>query len=171
MRARQCGNWGNSEPSELFLQCFHDALCSLEYDARAGMVSPSLMGSHGVIPLTIIAPLPDICRHMSNIIARAEHEVFLATNYWITSDASRIITDSLLELSKRAEARGRKIVVKIIYDRGNIKQITENHQPVSVEEYTGKAIKLPHPSEVPHLDMQVQNFHRPALGTFHSKCT
>ncbi|KAK7190264.1 hypothetical protein DPSP01_006791 [Paraphaeosphaeria sporulosa] len=169
LRARQCGNWGDSEPSDLFLQCYHDALCSLEYDPLAGMISPSLMGSNGVLPLTIIAPLPDICRHMSNVIARAEHEVFLATNYWITSDASRLITDSLLELSKRAGARGQRIVVKIMYDRGNIKQVKENHQPVTVEEYTGKAIKLPHPHEVPNLDMQVQNYHRPALGTFHSK--
>lgn len=169
LRARQCGNWGISEPSELFLQCYHDALCSLEHDPLAGMVSPSLMGSNGVLPLTIIAPLPDICRHMSNVIARAEHEVFLATNYWITSDASRLITDSLQELSKRAGARGQRVVVKIMYDRGNIKQVKENHQPVSVEEYTSKAIKLPHPSEVPNLDMQVQNYHRPTLGTFHSK--
>lgn len=35
--------------------------------------------------------------------------------------------------------------------------------------YTGEKIKLPHPDEVPHLDMQVVNFHRPIFGTFHSK--
>lgn len=169
LRARQCGNWGDAEPSELFLQCYHDALCSLEHDPLAGMVSPSLMGSNGVVPLTIIAPLPDICRHMSNLIARAQHEVFLATNFWITSDASRLITDSLVELSKRAGERGQKVVVKIMYDRGNIKQVKDNHQMVPVDEYTGKAVKLPHPSEVPNLDMQVQNYHRPVLGTFHSK--
>lgn len=168
-RARQCGNWGGSEPSELFLQCFHDALCSLEHDPLAGMISPSLMGSNGVVPLTIIAPLPDICRHMSNLIARAKHEVFLATNFWIASDASRLITDSLLELSKRAGERGQKVVVKIMYDRGNIKQVTDNHQIVPVEEYTAKAVKLPQPSEVPNLEIQVQNYHRPVLGTFHSK--
>lgn len=168
-RARQCGNWGNSQPSELFLQCFHDSLCSLEHDPLAGMVSPSLMGSSGVVPLTIVAPLPDICRHMSNVIARAEHEVFLATNYWIASDASRIITDSLVELSRRAGERGKKVVVKIMYDRGNIKQVANNHQEVPVEEYTGKAVKLPEPSQIPHLDLQVQNYHRPILGTFHSK--
>ena len=168
-RALQCGNWGDSKPSRLFVQCYHDALCSLEHDPLAGVVSPSLMGSHGVIPLTIIAPLPDICRHMSNLIARAEHEVFLATNFWIASSASQLITDSLLELSKRAGERGQKVVVKIMYDRGNIKQVTDNHQIVPVEEYTGRAVKLPHPSEVPNLDMQVQNYHRPVLGTFHSK--
>ncbi|KAL1608390.1 hypothetical protein SLS60_003331 [Paraconiothyrium brasiliense] len=168
-RARQCGNWGDSNPSDLFLQCYHDALCSLEYDPLAGMISPSLMGSSGVVPLTIIAPLPDICRHMSNLIARAEHEVFLATNFWTASDASRLITDSLLELNKRAGARTQKIIVKIMYDRGNVKQVKDNHQIVTVEEYTSKVVQLPHPSEVPNIDMQVQNYHRPVLGTFHSK--
>lgn len=89
----------------------------------AGMTSPSLLGSAGVVPLTIIAPLPDICRHMSNCIARAEKEVFLATNFWKFSDASTLITNSLKELSRRAGNRGQRIVVKIMYDRGNVKQV------------------------------------------------
>jgi hypothetical protein len=55
--------------------------------------SPSLMGSHGVCPLTIMAMVPDICRHMSNVIARAEHEVFLATNFWMYSEPTRLITN------------------------------------------------------------------------------
>lgn len=75
------------------------------------------------MPLSIMAPLPDICRHMSNCIARAEKEVFLATNYWKSSEAATLITNSLKELSRRAGERGQKIVVKIMYDRGNIKQV------------------------------------------------
>lgn len=88
-----------------------------------GMTSPSLLGSSGVVPLTIIAPLPDICRHMSNCIARAERDVFLATNFWKSSEASDLITNSLRELSRRAGERGQRVVVKIMYDRGNIKQV------------------------------------------------
>ncbi|KAL5117244.1 hypothetical protein ACEQ8H_004803 [Pleosporales sp. CAS-2024a] len=168
-RARECGNWGSSQPSELFLQCFHDALCSLEHDPLAGMVSPSVMGSNGVLPVTVIAPVPDICRHMANLIVRAEKEVFLATNFWIYSGASRIITDALRELSRRAESRGQKVIVKIMYDRGNIKQIIDNHQIMSVQDYTTKAVQLPRPEEIPGIDMEVQNYHRPMLGTFHSK--
>ena len=90
----------------------------------AGMTSPPLMGSSGKVPLTIIAPLPDICRHMSNCIARAKHEVFLATNYWQSSDASTLITNALKELSRRAGEQGNKAVVKIMYDRGNPKQVS-----------------------------------------------
>ncbi|KAH7082549.1 hypothetical protein BKA63DRAFT_560768 [Paraphoma chrysanthemicola] len=168
-RARTCGNWGNAEPSELFLQCFHDALCALEHDPLAGMVSPSLIGTTGTIPLTIIAPLPDIARHMSNLIVGAEHEVFLATNFWIKSDASRLITDALLELSRRAGLRNQRVTVKIMYDRGNIKQVLDNHQIMTVEQYTGPMVQLPSPSNIPHIDMEVQNFHRPLLGTFHAK--
>jgi hypothetical protein len=48
----------------------------------------------------------------------------LATNYWMDSDASRLITDGLKELSKRAGARGERAVVKIMYDRGNVKQVS-----------------------------------------------
>lgn len=82
------------------------------------------MGSHGVVPLTIISTLPDINRHTANCIVRAQKEVFLATNFWIYSDASLIITNALRELSKRAGERGDKVVVKIIYDRGSMKQVT-----------------------------------------------
>lgn len=105
------------------LQIYHDVLYTLEGDPLVGVTSPPLMGSSGVMPLTIIAPLPDIIRHMSNCIARAEKEVFLATNYWQASDASTIITNSLKELSRRAGQRGEKAIVKIMYDRGNAKQV------------------------------------------------
>lgn len=63
-RAYQCGNFGPTRPSELFLRIFHDSLMPLEHDPLMGVCSPSLIGSSGVMPLTIIGPLPDICRHM-----------------------------------------------------------------------------------------------------------
>ena len=78
-RALQCGNFSGTQPSELFLRAYHDVLCSLEHDPIAGVVSPSLLGSTGVVPLTMIGPIMDIVRHMSNLIVRAEKEVLLAT--------------------------------------------------------------------------------------------
>lgn len=48
-------------------------------------------------------------------------------------------------------------------------QVFDNHQPVSPEEYTGKNVRLPSPNEIPHIDLQVVNYHRPIFGTFHSK--
>jgi phosphatidylserine/phosphatidylglycerophosphate/cardiolipin synthase-like enzyme len=107
--------------------------------------------------------------HMANLIVRADKEVFLATNYWINSVASSYITEALKELSRRAGERGTKIVVKIIYDRGSPKQLVEPHYFVGEKEYLSKAVNLPPTEEIPNLDMQVMNFHRPMLGTFHCK--
>jgi len=123
----------------------------------------------------------------SNLIARAEKEVFLATNYWMSSDASLLITDALRELSRRAEKRGNKAVVKIMYDRGNARQVCKrhmkraggvyadsdkalnNHLVVGPEQYASKSIQIPSPNEIPYIDLEVTNFHRPMLGTFHAK--
>lgn len=113
--------------------------------------------------------MPDIARHMSNVIARAEKEVFLATNYWQNSVASKYITNALRELDRRAGERGQKVVVKIIYDRGSPKQLFEPHYLVGKKEYTGSNVNLPHPDEIPNLDMQVINYHTPLVGTFHAK--
>ena len=62
-KAYQCGRF-HTRPSDLFLRIFHDSLMPLEHDPLMGCCSPSLVGSSGVLPLTIIGPLPDICRHM-----------------------------------------------------------------------------------------------------------
>ncbi|GFF12319.1 phospholipase D Active site motif protein [Aspergillus terreus] len=168
-KAAKCGNWGDNKPSDLFLKIYHDALCTLQNNPLSGVVSPPLMGSHGTIPLTIVAPLPDLCRHMANCIARAEKEVFLATNFWIHSDASTLITNALRELSRRAGARGERAVVKVIYDRGNPRQVYDNHLSVPEKKYTTGKVRLPSAEEIPNIDMQVINYHRPVLGTFHAK--
>jgi hypothetical protein len=63
-RASTCGKFGDQGPSELFLRIYHDALKTLEHDPLMGCVSPPLMGSTGVVPLTIVGSMHDICRHM-----------------------------------------------------------------------------------------------------------
>ncbi|KAJ6488552.1 hypothetical protein C8R47DRAFT_483886 [Mycena vitilis] len=168
-RAAECGKWGPTQPSELFLKLYHDALCVLDHDVASAMVSPPLMGSCGTIPLTVISVVPDIMRHMSNLIVRADKEVILATNYWQNSVASKFITDAMKELSRRAGERGTRIVMKIEYDRGAPRQVVQNHYIVSQKEYTGKNVGMPSPEEIPNIDLQVMNYHRPMLGTFHCK--
>ncbi|KAJ3980764.1 phospholipase D active site motif protein [Lentinula detonsa] len=165
------GNFGSVPPSPLFLSIYHSILLNLAAsgDVMAGMVSPPLIASSGVVPLTIVAPLPDIVKHMSNCIVRAKKEVFLATNFWINSDTSRIVTDAFRELSKRAGERGDKVVVKVLYDRGNVKQAFEHHQHVPLSTYTNDKVNLPPPEEIPNIHMEVVNYHVPLLGTFHSK--
>jgi len=167
-RAEKCGKF-TSRPSELFLQIYAEVLRTLEHDSLANLVSPPLIASTGVIPLSIISVIPDIMRHYADCIVAAEKEVFLATNYWEASTAAHIITDSLRELSRRAGERGHKVVVKMMYDRGNAKQILKGHQIVSVEEYTGDEVKLPAPQEIPNIELEVCNYHHVVLGTFHAK--
>src|SRR5689334_20556193 len=106
---------------------------------------------------------------MSNLIVRAEREVYLATNYWQDSVASRFITNAIRELDRRAGQRGTKVVMKIIYDRGSPKQLFEPHYYVPEKEYSGENVKLPAPDEIPNIDLQVINFHTPLVGTFHAK--
>lgn len=92
------------------------------------------------------------------------------TDYWEASSGAAIITDALRQLSKRiGERKGDKIVVKIMYDRGNPKQVVENRQIVPVETYAGDAVKLPRPEDIPNLELEVVNYHRPVVGTFHAK--
>ncbi|KAK9850561.1 Phospholipase D/Transphosphatidylase [Penicillium brevicompactum] len=170
-KARACGNFESTETSEIFLKVYHDALCSLEKNPMSGVVSPPLLGGTGVLPLTIVAPLPDLCRHLANCIVRAEHEIFLGTNFWIHSDASTLITNAIRELSKRAGERGQKIVMKMIYDRGDPRQAWDNRLNVKEDQYVGGKVRLPAASEIPNVDLQVINFHRPIFGTFHAKFT
>ncbi|CAK7198325.1 hypothetical protein SEUCBS139899_000985 [Sporothrix eucalyptigena] len=168
-RAAECGKWGPTKPSDLFLKIYRDVLAVVEESPERAMVSPSLLGSCGVAPLTVISTIPDIARHMANVIARAEKEVFLATNYWQDSVASRYLTNAMRELDRRAGARGERIVFKVIYDRGSPKQLLDPHYIVGVDEYTGKNVKIPSPEEMPNIDMQVQNYHQAMVGTFHAK--
>lgn len=86
-------DFGPQRPSDLFLKVFHDAVQCLDYDPLGGMVSPPLMGTHGSIPLTVIAPLADIFRHMSNLIVRAQKEVILITCSWSPSLATTLISE------------------------------------------------------------------------------
>lgn len=73
------------------------------------------------------------------------------------------------ELSKRAGERGDRIVFKLEYDRGSPKQLLDNHMDVPEKDYLGKAVALPAKHEIPNIDLQVTNYHRPMLGTFHCK--
>lgn len=49
-----------------------------------------------------------------------------------------------------------------MWDRGSFKQLFKNHIRVTPQEWI--KLDLPSPDEVPHLEMEVVNFHRPLLG-------
>ncbi|KIO19123.1 hypothetical protein M407DRAFT_16170 [Tulasnella calospora MUT 4182] len=169
-RAAKCGQFGEKRPSDLFLKIYHDALQTLEVDPLIGVVSPPLMGSRGVVPLSIFSPThPDIMQHYYDTIVNAQHEVFVATNYWQVGNAASKLVAALRELSRRSVDRGAKVVVKLMYDRGALGQLKENHLLVKEEEWTAEQVKIPPRSELPGLDFEVVNYHRPVFGTFHAK--
>ncbi|GAA5918081.1 hypothetical protein JCM6882_004984 [Rhodosporidiobolus microsporus] len=165
--AAKRGNFPH-RPSDLFLRMYADVLTTLTRDPLAGNVSPSLIGTQGTMPLSIISTIPDIMQHYKDCIVLAEKEVFLVTNYWQPSDSVNAVASGLRELNERVEKRkGEKIVVKVMWDRGAVQQLWHNH--VAVKPETWIPLGLPDPAEVPHLSFQVINFHRPLLGTFHQK--
>lgn len=45
------------------MQIFADVLMCLSRDPLAGNVSPALIGTSGVVPLSIVSTIPDIMRH------------------------------------------------------------------------------------------------------------
>lgn len=167
--AWKCGKWGQTEPSALFLQAFAYALGCLDADPLSGVVSPPLMGSHGTIPLTVIAPLADVIRHCSNLIASAEREIFFVTCVWSPSVAQKLVRAALLELSRRAGARGRRVKAHFMYDAAGLSNLSDSHKKLGPSSYTSKSVGLPAPEEIPHIDLEVMNVHTMPLGTLHSK--
>ena len=136
---------------------------SLERDPFANLASPSVVGTSGVVPLSIVSVIPDIMQHYATLLVRAKHEVFLATNYWENSHSSSLISDALRQLSNRDSG----VIVKLMYDRGTPSQILHNHAAVPPEKWS--SVGLPAPEELQGIKLEVVNYHRPPLGTFHAK--
>ncbi|CAF0949175.1 unnamed protein product [Adineta steineri] len=154
-------------PSELFLKLFHNVLCTLRRDPLAGRVSPSLIGSSGVIPLTIISTIPDIMQHYYHCIIHAKKEVLLATNFWEKSESVNIIGKALRDLSKRAGDENRQIIVKLMIDHPTKENITHFHNKLPPSKWSDYDIPLP--NEIPNISLEVNNYHRVIMGTFHAK--
>ena len=141
-------------------QIYHDILLTLEKDPWAGVVSPPLLGATGLVNLSIVSVIPDIIQHYCDVIVNAQEEIIFATNYWEASNSGGHISDAFRELSKRSEKKGKKVVVKMMYDRGNVKQFKDNHVEVFEKEWTSKEVDLPKLEEIPGLDFQLVNYHR-----------
>jgi phosphatidylserine/phosphatidylglycerophosphate/cardiolipin synthase-like enzyme len=154
-------------PSDLFLKLFHNVLCTLRRDPLAGCVSPCLTGTSGVIPLTIISTIPDIMQHYYHCIIHAEKEVLLATNFWEKSASVNVIGKALRDLSKRAGNDNRSIIVKIMIDHPTKDNLLHYHSILPIDKWPDYDIPLPH--EIPNLSLEVNNYHRMIMGTFHSK--
>lgn len=84
------------------------------------------------------------------------------------SDSVKAVSNALRALSAKVVKEGRpKVVVKVMYDRGSWEQLWNAHSPVKPAEWI--KLDLPDPEQVPGLHLEVINFHKVLLGTFHVK--
>jgi phosphatidylserine/phosphatidylglycerophosphate/cardiolipin synthase-like enzyme len=116
-----------------------------------------------------ILGLADIIQHCSNMIVRAEREVFFITCSWSPSVAQRLVKAALIELSRRAGERGQRVVVKMMYDKAAAANIIDAHQLVKSAASSGEKIQLPKPEEIPNIDLEIISLHKLVLGTLHAK--
>jgi len=83
------------------------------------------------LPLSLLAF--ELCFEMAYLTTLASAPSCRFTNYWQPSDSQKTITDALRELSNRVGREGgKKIVVKLVYDRGTFQQVCTNLSLVSI---------------------------------------
>ncbi|CAO1625474.1 unnamed protein product [Sympodiomycopsis kandeliae] len=181
-------------PSKLYMMILADALLPLPRYPMSGVVSPPLLATTGIVPCSIFSTGPDIIEHYCDCIIAAKREVILLTNYWQGGKNVNRIADALRELNKRIQQRIEKqdttanntdhpqsgtpahkasplstVVVKIMWDRGpqTLADLFRCRKPVPPNMW--KSNGLPTQEEVPNLNIEILNYHRPLMGTFHAK--
>ncbi|KDN38877.1 hypothetical protein K437DRAFT_296253 [Tilletiaria anomala UBC 951] len=172
---------GEPAPSRLYLMMLADSLLPLPRNQMSGVVSPALLATTGIVPLSIFSTGPDIIGHYYDCIVAAKREVIIMTNYWQGGKNVNTIADALCELSRREALRkqkgiskttrefGHQIVVKVMWDRGPRTLADLFRLRKAVPPNMWRENGLPTPQEIPHLHMEILNYHRPLMGTFHAK--
>ena len=74
----------------MYAQC----LLTLEENPLNGLCSPPLMGSHGVVPLTVISVIPDIIQVNHSYLLEVK-ALLTGTSIWRTSSSGRRKKSSL----------------------------------------------------------------------------
>ena len=158
-----------------------DSLLPLPRNQLSGVVSPALLATTGIVPLSIFSTGPDIIGHYYDCIVSARQEVIVMTNYWQGGKNVDTIAAALRELDRREKMRKGKgasmvedgykgrIVVKLMWDRGPQTLADLFRLRKVVPQSAWKTNGLPTAEEIPNLAMEVLNYHRPIMGTFHAK--
>ncbi|WFD23568.1 hypothetical protein MEQU1_002261 [Malassezia equina] len=156
-------------PSELYLKLLADAMLSLPANPLSGVVSPQILATTGTVPCSILSTGPHIIQHYYDCIVDAQQEVILLTNYWQLGKNVDHIAKALRCLNQRTADRGGRMIVKLMWDRGprSLADLFRQRTPVPPSQWAANG--LPTQEELSHIQMQVLNYHRPLLGTFHAK--
>lgn len=163
-------NASEGGPSDLYLKILADCMLPLSVEPMSGVVSPQIMASSGIVPISVFSTGPDIIDHYYQCIVSAKEEVVLLTNYWQLGKNVNKISEAIRELNRRtAERSGKKIVFKIMWDRGpqSLKDLFRSRTPVPASIW--KQNGLPTSEELSYIELEVLNYHQPIMGTFHAK--
>ncbi len=87
-------------------------LLPLPRNPMSGVVSPPLLATTGIVPLSIFSTGPDIIGHYYDCIVAARREVILLTNYWQGGKNVDRIAEALRELNKRVESVASSVPLK-----------------------------------------------------------
>ncbi|KAL0486455.1 hypothetical protein AKO1_012030 [Acrasis kona] len=154
-------------PSDLFLKMYAAGLDAIRSQPSCGVVSPSLYGTSGTVPLTIVSVIPDIMQHYHDVIKNAKFEVLLATNAWEQGKSTEAISSAIRILNEKHASTNTRVVVKMIVDMGSVRNVLQPRYFKKPSKWVG--MDLPEKSSIPHVDLEVINYHVAPLGTFHSK--
>jgi len=120
-----------------------------------------------VIPFSIISTIPDIMRHYYHVIVHAQKEILFATMYWEKSESANIIGKAFRDLSKRASFENRHVIIKLMMDHPTISNALHFHYIIPPSKWS--YYNIPSPEEIPNISLEVHNYHRIIMGTFHVK--
>jgi phosphatidylserine/phosphatidylglycerophosphate/cardiolipin synthase-like enzyme len=106
-------------------------------------------------------------RHYYHVIVHAQKEILFSTMYWEKSESANIIGEAFRDLSKRAGLENRHVIIKLMVDHPTISNAIHFHYIVPPSKWS--FYDLPSPEEIPNISLEVHNYHRIIMGTFHVK--
>jgi phosphatidylserine/phosphatidylglycerophosphate/cardiolipin synthase-like enzyme len=106
-------------------------------------------------------------QHYYHVIVNAQKEILFATMYWQKSTSANLIAKAFRDLSKRAGCENRHVIIKLLLDHPTISNVTHFHCIVPPSKWS--FYDLPSPEEMPNISLEVHNYHRTIMGTFHVK--
>lgn len=129
---------------------------------RDETIDKKLIYTTGSVSDYMMSSLHDVIQYMCQKMNGAKTEILLVTSYWeAKSKAANLICETLKKLLEKSP----KIVVRIIIDNGNIKNIFHHIRTIPREEWE-KVLGLDIPDR--H-DVELRSIHYPLLGTIHAK--
>eukprot|EP01112_Ceratiomyxa_fruticulosa_P005373 TRINITY_DN1599_c1_g1_i1.p1 TRINITY_DN1599_c1_g1~~TRINITY_DN1599_c1_g1_i1.p1 ORF type:complete len:524 (+),score=59.51 TRINITY_DN1599_c1_g1_i1:189-1760(+) len=157
------------KPSDLFLRIFNQVYkCAETGEKLAGMISPRLLSTSGIVRATLLGTTCDIIRYIAKCMLNAEKEILFSTGFWKDdSKSAKLVRDGFIALNNVLQQKnGNKITVKMMWCRGQHRRSV--HTQAAVNKKVLDNINVP-TLECPYLDFEAMDFYRLFLGVLHFK--